>query len=116
MCIRADVGDRAIQPIGLPTHLVALAVGQCAAEHHQPDRVGVLRRMRQRGGAVHTDHDGQPLLQRTHRAHLVQLVVLPVAGDRLAVEQAAEHLDRFRQPCLAHPWRVERQAAYSVNE
>ena len=105
-----DVGDGAIEAIGLPTHLVALAVVEGSPEHGEADGVGVLRRVGERSLAVDTDQDREPLLMRAHRAHRVEPVVLAGEGDLLAVEEPPQDDDGLGEAGLPRRGRVERDA------
>ena len=64
--------------------------------------------MGQRCPPVDADEQGHVLLLRWQRCDIVELVVHPRTGDRLAVEQCAQYLDGFAETLLAQRGWVER--------
>lgn len=103
-----DVVDGALEPLGLPSHLVALTVLEGAPEHRQPDDVGVTGRVSESPMTVDTDQERNVVLERAHRPDSFELVVLPVMGDLLPVEESAEDLDGFGEASFADRGRVKR--------
>ncbi len=91
-----------------------LATFERPAEHSKPDRIGVPCRVRQSAWAVNADKDWHSLLEGAQDADAVEVIVLAVEGDFLAVQEPAEDLHCFRQTRLAHARWIEALAGGGV--
>ena len=98
----ADVVDSVVESPWFPAGFVTLTVFEGATEHCESDDVGMAGRMSESPLAVHTDEQWYSVLAGAKGAHTVEVVVLTVVGDGLAIEEPTQNLDRLGEPGLTN--------------